>query len=143
MKNIMTRAWEMYKSAGCTTKAEFAVALKMAWAEAKSPEWMTICEAYKLRINAQGKISTSTSASPTQTEMAILKANSDAAKAYLFGKASISIRIAAGLEKVETGERVSKELLNWAGGKCHGAYYAEGFYNEVFTPGKGMSLRAA
>jgi len=35
MKNIMTRAWQMYKSAGCTTKAEFAVALKMAWAEVR------------------------------------------------------------------------------------------------------------
>jgi len=37
-KQIMVRAWEMYKTAGCTMKAEFAVALKMSWAEAKAPK---------------------------------------------------------------------------------------------------------
>ena len=36
-KAIMTRAWEMYKAAGCTTKTEFGLALKAAWAESRKP----------------------------------------------------------------------------------------------------------
>lgn len=36
MENVMKKAWEMYKEAGCTTKAEFAIALKLAWKEAKT-----------------------------------------------------------------------------------------------------------
>ncbi|MCL1804346.1 MAG: hypothetical protein FWG30_12080 [Eubacteriaceae bacterium] len=32
---IMRRAWQLYKEAGCTCRAEFAAALKEAWAEAK------------------------------------------------------------------------------------------------------------
>jgi len=35
-REIMKRAWETYKAMGCTMKAEFGVALGMAWAEAKS-----------------------------------------------------------------------------------------------------------
>ena len=35
-KTIMTRAWEMYKAAGCTTRAEFGLALKAAWAESRT-----------------------------------------------------------------------------------------------------------
>lgn len=33
--NVMKKAWEMYKAAGCTMRAEFSIALKMAWADAK------------------------------------------------------------------------------------------------------------
>ena len=36
IKEIMKKAWAMYKEAGCTLKAEFAVALKAAWAAAKT-----------------------------------------------------------------------------------------------------------
>jgi len=35
-KQIMKRAWEMYKVAGCSSRAEFGLALKAAWAEAKT-----------------------------------------------------------------------------------------------------------
>ena len=41
MKKIMARAWEMYKAAGCTTRGEFAVALKAAWAETKKVDAIT------------------------------------------------------------------------------------------------------
>lgn len=34
--NIMSRAWDMYKEAGCTTRYEFGVALRAAWAESKN-----------------------------------------------------------------------------------------------------------
>ena len=37
-KTIMARAWEMYKAAGCSSRAEFGMALKAAWAEAKAPK---------------------------------------------------------------------------------------------------------
>ena len=32
----MRRAWALYKSMGCTMRAEFAAALRAAWAEAKA-----------------------------------------------------------------------------------------------------------
>ena len=31
--NIMRRAWTLYREAGCTTRYEFGLALKTAWAE--------------------------------------------------------------------------------------------------------------
>jgi hypothetical protein len=37
LKNIMTRAWEIYKAADCQTRYEFGLALKAAWAEARAP----------------------------------------------------------------------------------------------------------
>jgi len=36
MTNVMKRAWEMYKEAGCTSRYEFAIALRAAWAELKA-----------------------------------------------------------------------------------------------------------
>ncbi|MCL2350893.1 MAG: hypothetical protein FWC55_00005, partial [Firmicutes bacterium] len=33
---IMRRAWQLYKQAGCRYRAEFAEALRAAWAEAKA-----------------------------------------------------------------------------------------------------------
>jgi len=36
--NIMKRAWNIYHEAGCTTRYEFGLALKAAWAEAKASE---------------------------------------------------------------------------------------------------------
>lgn len=36
MKNIMKTAWQIYKNAGCKTRAEFSLALKMAWEIAKN-----------------------------------------------------------------------------------------------------------
>lgn len=38
LKNIMNRAWEIYKAAGCSTRFEFGLSLKAAWAEAKAPK---------------------------------------------------------------------------------------------------------
>lgn len=38
MKNIMKRAWEIYKNTGCATKYEFGLCLKMAWAESRQPK---------------------------------------------------------------------------------------------------------
>ena len=35
LSNIMRRAWALYKQANCTMRAEFAAALRAAWAEAK------------------------------------------------------------------------------------------------------------
>ena len=35
--NIMKRAWNLYREAGCTTRYEFGLALKAAWQEANSP----------------------------------------------------------------------------------------------------------
>lgn len=35
---IMKTAWAMYKAAGCTTRYEFSLALKAAWAQAKAPQ---------------------------------------------------------------------------------------------------------
>ena len=35
-REIMTRAWELYKTAGCTSRVEFGLALKASWAEHKA-----------------------------------------------------------------------------------------------------------
>ena len=42
----------MYKAAGCTMKAEFGLALKAAWAEAKAPKTLTL-EGLITRFNAK------------------------------------------------------------------------------------------
>lgn len=36
MKNVMTRAWAIYKETGCKTRFEFSLCLKMAWEESKT-----------------------------------------------------------------------------------------------------------
>ena len=35
LSNIMKSAWAMYRAAGCTTRAEFGLALRAAWDNAK------------------------------------------------------------------------------------------------------------
>ena len=35
---IMKRAWQLYKEAGCKYRYEFSIALKAAWAEFKTPK---------------------------------------------------------------------------------------------------------
>ena len=37
-KQVMQRAWAMYKAAGCHSRYEFSLALKTAWAEARAPK---------------------------------------------------------------------------------------------------------
>ena len=38
MKNVMTRAWEIYRTLTGDRLAKLSMALKMAWAEAKAPQ---------------------------------------------------------------------------------------------------------
>ncbi|MCL2377820.1 MAG: hypothetical protein FWC77_01700 [Defluviitaleaceae bacterium] len=89
MKNtIMARAWEMYKTAGCTTKAEFAVALKMAWAEGKSLQSKIndVIGTYQIRLALQaesGSLAMHNSIASNKEDFTFLKNNKNAVIAEL------------------------------------------------------------
>lgn len=50
MKNIMSRAWKIYKESGCSTRYEFSLCLKISWAEHKEAQKL---EKYQGVINVR------------------------------------------------------------------------------------------
>lgn len=48
MTNTMTRAWEIYKETGCTTRYEFGICLQMSWEEIKEDKNMTVEKALEI-----------------------------------------------------------------------------------------------